>query len=101
MIVKAIQLLLEAEVELAETRAERIAVHEKILANLCQVEKAAQMRCSAGRAPIAESLEAKAARLKAEIQLKREQAGELETASRGGTAETASAVAGLSTQSSH
>ena len=82
------ELLLEAELDLAETKAERIAVHEKIVANLRQVEKAAQMRCNAGVAPIEESLEAKAARLKAEIQLKCEQTGEAETLATQGVGRT-------------
>jgi hypothetical protein len=79
VVLRASDLLLEAEMDLARTRAERIAVHEKLVANLRQVEKATQLRCDAGTAPIEESLEAKAARLKAEIQLKCEQVGETET----------------------
>jgi hypothetical protein len=73
VVLRASDLLLEAEMDLARTRAERIAVHEKLVANLRQVEKATQLRCDAGTAPIEESLEAKAARLKAEIRLKYEQ----------------------------
>ena len=46
------------------------------------------MRCSAGAAPIEESLEAKAARLKAEIQLKCEQTGEAETPATQGVGRT-------------
>jgi hypothetical protein len=62
--------LFDAELDLATTKTERIAIREKIVANLRQVEKRAEMRVGVTTAK--KSLEAKAARLKAEIQLLRE-----------------------------
>jgi hypothetical protein len=89
-VLRASELLLEAELDLAATKTERIAVREKLVANLRQVEKAAQMRHHAGVAPIEESLQAKAARLKAEIQLQCEQGGEAETTATPGAGRTLS-----------
>lgn len=77
-LIRASNLLLEAELDLAKTKAERIAIYEKLVANLRQLEKAAEARHQAG-APgggVSEVLSAKADRLKAEIQLAREKEGD-------------------------
>lgn len=61
--------LLNAELELAPDRAARIAVREKILEQFKKLEEFAAARVQAARASNTELLEAKAARLKAEIDL--------------------------------
>ena len=70
--IRASNQLLEAELELADTKAERIAVHEKLVGNLQRLEQVAEARRAAAAAALEEVLEAKAARLKGEITLLRE-----------------------------
>jgi hypothetical protein len=67
--------LYDAQLDLAKTKDERIAIREKIVANLREVERRAEARVQGGGADALlqkSLLEAKAARLKAEIQLLRE-----------------------------
>ena len=64
--------LLDAELDLAKTREERIAAREKMVANLKVIEKAAEMQQRMGTTTPDTLLRAKAARLKAEAQLLRE-----------------------------
>lgn len=66
--------LLEAEMELATTNAERIRIHEKRVKNLRQLEDSVKDRHAAGTAGVRQVLTAKAARLKAEVELLRAQA---------------------------
>jgi hypothetical protein len=79
-VLRATDQLLDAELDLASTKAERIAIREKLVANLRKLEKLIEGMVQAGvrgaDAPtIEDALRAKAARLKAEIQLLREKAG--------------------------
>jgi outer membrane protein TolC len=71
-VIRASNLLLEAELEAAKTKAERIALYEKMVENLRELEKVAEAGYKAGVRPMDDVLEARAARLKAEIQLARE-----------------------------
>jgi outer membrane protein TolC len=67
--------LCDAEFDLAANRAERIAALERKLKNLADAEKLTQSRFEMGlHATQLDVLEAKAARLKAEVQLLREKA---------------------------
>jgi hypothetical protein len=68
--------LLDAELDLAKTREERVAVREKMVANLKVIEKAAEMQYRMGTTTPETLLRAKAARLKAEAQLLREKTGD-------------------------
>jgi hypothetical protein len=70
--------LLDAELDLAKTKAERITLLQKLVANLRRVEEDAESRHNVGFGLNSfEALsEAKAARLKAEIQLVREQSSD-------------------------
>ena len=70
-VLRASEQLLEAELDLAETKAERIAVREKLVANLRQREEYARGLHANGRATLESLLQVTAARLKAEIQLLR------------------------------
>jgi hypothetical protein len=67
--------LVEAELDMAKTKAERIALRQKLVANLKQAEEYAEGRNKMGfGVDTAKTfLETKAARLKAEIELAREQ----------------------------
>ena len=64
--------LLDAELEMAKTSAERIQIHEDRVQNFRALENAVKQRHKAGQATIDEMLVAKAARLEAEIELLRE-----------------------------
>jgi outer membrane protein TolC len=64
--------LLDAELELAKTKADRVALHEKLVGNLRRLEEFANGQYRDGRCTLDGPLRAKAARLKAEIQLLRE-----------------------------
>jgi len=75
-VLRASELLLEAELDLAETKAERIAVRDKLVANLRQREEAVLARYRIGAEQYDSVLQVTAARLKAEIKLLREQSGE-------------------------
>ena len=68
--------LLGAELDLASTKAERIAIREKLVANLRRIEKVTEDQAQVGSLALRpdDVLQAKAARLKAEIQLLREKA---------------------------
>ena len=65
--------LLDAELELASSKAERIAAHEKRLDNYRELEKLMMARHAVGASTTEDGLMAKAARLRAEIELLREQ----------------------------
>jgi hypothetical protein len=65
--------VLEAELELAPTKADRVAIFVKVVANLQKIEKTAERRRGLQCEDV--FLHAKAARLKAEIQLLREKEG--------------------------
>lgn len=64
--------LLEAELDLAISRADRLAIHEDLVENRKRTEELLQQRFKLGAALTTEVLYAKAARLKAEIDLQRE-----------------------------
>jgi hypothetical protein len=76
-VILASNLLLDAELELARTKAERIAVCQKLVGNLRQLEQAAEARHERTMGSADDVLKAKAARLKAEIQLVRENAEDM------------------------
>ena len=59
--------LLNAELELAETNPERVTIREKLVSNLRLLEQNIKERYDHGTCPIEDLLRAKAARLKAEI----------------------------------
>ncbi len=61
--------LLNAELDLAPDHAARVAVRERLVEQLREIEQAVNGRVEAARAVRSELLEAKAARLKAEIDL--------------------------------
>jgi hypothetical protein len=71
-ILRASNQLLDAELDLASTKAERIALREKVVTNLQQIEKITAAQVGFGVRKPEEALQATAARLKAEIQLLRE-----------------------------
>jgi hypothetical protein len=73
-VLQASRKVIQAELELAETAAERVALREKAVAIAKEIEKILKTRHDAGTVPIYEYLEAKAARLEAEIALERERA---------------------------
>jgi hypothetical protein len=66
--------LLQAELELCETDANRIAYHEEQVKRMNDLEKTARRECEAGRRPAHEYLRIKVKRLDAEIALWRERA---------------------------
>ncbi len=73
-VIRASNQLLEAELDQAKTKAERIAIYDKLIANLRELEKILEARQKVG-APggdMADLLDARTARLKAEIQLSQE-----------------------------
>jgi outer membrane protein TolC len=63
--------LLEAELDLLTAKAERIAVYEQLVENMRRLEEVAAARHEVGVGSIEEVLAAKAARLRAEIELVR------------------------------
>ena len=71
---RAMTAWLNAELDLAANHAERVAVREKILTHAENVEKTAGEAFKVGNADRTDLLEAKAARLQAEIDLLRERA---------------------------
>jgi outer membrane protein TolC len=71
---QATKSLLNAELEFAETKKERIAVLEKIVALAKESEKSAVLRYKAGTVPHSDALLATAGRLDAEIALERAKA---------------------------
>ena len=74
-VLRVVDQLLEAELELATTKAERISVCERTLAALREKEAAAKARVDAGiESGRHKLLEARAARLKVEAKLSQEQA---------------------------
>ncbi len=75
-VVLALDRLCDAEIELATTSADRIAAYEKKVANLLANEKYLELKFRAGHTTEIVVLDAKATRLKAEIQLLRERAPE-------------------------
>jgi outer membrane protein TolC len=79
-VVRASNDLLDAELALAPSEADRIAILERIVQNLKALEEMVSARYNAGRATISDVLSAKAARLNAEILLLTERE-ELEAAS--------------------
>jgi outer membrane protein TolC len=75
-IMLASERLFDAELELAATKAERIAIYEKRVSALRAMEKFAEGRFKAGfRTTEVELLDARAARLQAQIRLLREKEG--------------------------
>jgi outer membrane protein TolC len=64
--------LLDAELDMAQSKAERIAIREKMVENLKEQEKMVEARNQAGMSRPGEMLRARAGRLKAEIDLLRE-----------------------------
>ncbi len=72
--------LADMELELAKTKDERIAACRKQVELCRDAEKLCQARVNAGTATEADVYEAKAERLKAEIHLAREKAGDKPTA---------------------
>lgn len=73
-VIRASNLLLDAELDLAKTKAERILVYEQQIRRLRALEKLVESRHKVGvpGGETADLLDAKAARLKAEIQLAHE-----------------------------
>lgn len=65
--------LLDAELQLAKTKKQRLSLYKTHLDRLRELEKLAKERYEAGVGPENDVLEAKAARLQAEIDLHREQ----------------------------
>lgn len=63
--------LTQAELELATTRKQRLAVHLKVLAFATELEAFAKKRGETGLVPLFDALQATAHRLKAEIQFER------------------------------
>ncbi len=74
-VIRASRQLLNAELELAEDRNARLAIHAKRIALLKDFERIVQTQFKAGDATQEDILAARAARLEAEIQLLREQPG--------------------------
>lgn len=72
-VIRASLALLEAELELARSRRERVEIHKQAIALLRELEKMADLRFRAGTARKDVVLRAKASRLEAEIQLLREE----------------------------
>ena len=70
-VLEAQRTLLEAEVEAAETDAERFEYLQKLVALLRQCEKQAQLRFDAGRGNLGVVFKTTAQRLEAEIRLER------------------------------
>lgn len=64
--------LLNAELELASTAAERVATYESLLQTANELDRAVQQRYQAGEGGLNELLESKALRLKAEADLLKE-----------------------------
>ena len=73
-VIRASNQLLDAELELAQTREERIGIHKQRVRNLKELEEYARQRQRAAQVSVDKVLEARAARLGAEIELLREQA---------------------------
>lgn len=70
-VIRASNLLLEAELDLAASRDERTALHQQLVDNMRKLEAIAEARVRTGQAGTEDHLEAKAARLLAQIQLER------------------------------
>ena len=71
-VIRASNQLLDAELDLARTKAERIAIHEKLVDNLRGLEKIIESGAHYGTRQLDDVFSAKADRLKAEVQLLRE-----------------------------
>jgi len=76
VVIRAKQALANAELEVARTKAERLAVRQKQIDNLRELEHVVEHRVQAGIVSEVDVLEIKAERLKAEIDLLREQGRE-------------------------
>ncbi len=74
-VVRATESMIAAELELTTDKAKRVALHERRLKGLKELEDLAKAKHEMGRAEIAEVFAAKDARIKAEIELLRERAG--------------------------
>ncbi len=68
-VIRAQNELLNAELDIAKTTAERIQIHEKRVKNFCFLEKVLMQQRSDGQATYDEICVAKAARLTAKIEL--------------------------------
>jgi len=75
-VIQASNSLLEVELDLATDKAERITLHEKRVANVKQMEQITMALHRNREATRVDVLAAKGARLKAEIELLREQASD-------------------------
>lgn len=73
-VLHASESLIEAELDLAKDQAERIALCERCVENVKELEAYTTTQFESGRLSHAETLAAKAARIKAEIELLRERA---------------------------
>ena len=71
-VIRARNGLLDAELEIAKTKTERIRIHEERVKNFRDLENAIKRRYTVGKGTYEEMLTAKAARLKSEIELLRE-----------------------------
>ena len=71
-LLRATDELLAAQLELAKSKEERIAIYRERLKNARRLENRSETIHKEGRASVTEYLRAKAARLKAEIELARE-----------------------------
>ena len=65
--------LLDAELQLAETKEQRLALHRTRIDNMRELEELIKRRHKAGQSPLEAALSTTAARLQAEIDLLREQ----------------------------
>ena len=72
-VLRAQDALLDAELDLAKKQIERIRVHEKRVKNLRELENAVKQQHSAGICTIEKVLAIKADRIRAEVELLREQ----------------------------
>lgn len=71
-VIRARNGLLDAELEIAKTKTERIRIHEERVKNFRDLENAIKQRYTVGKGTHEEMLTAKAARLKSEIEFLRE-----------------------------
>jgi outer membrane protein TolC len=69
------QRLLEAELELAPTAADRVRIYERLVEHLAAIEESLKKSMAVGMRTESEYLEAKAERLQAQADLLREQSG--------------------------
>lgn len=73
-LIQASQQLAKAELDVAKTAKQRLAIHNKLLELAKEFEAVAEQRYKAGRIPIVEMLKARANRIEVEITLEKEKA---------------------------